>query len=211
VVLGAGGVLAIDTKFRSDWNRAELKQMAASARRGASELERRMGQPRGTVQPMIVMWGPQIAPDSIIRRVDEVMFVPGRRLAEHIDGLAHLLDQKRCSESVNALDAYVNKRDIGEVNDHGEIPRPLPSYLNETFGLLAAVLIPMMTLGLLWPVAPAGLWSAVFLLGASLAAFVTRRRNPIGPIARIAIAAATTSTGLFVLTVSAVVAVTLST
>ena len=203
VALGPGGIHAIDTKFRSDWNRADLKQLAASAVRGATQLERRIGEVRGTVQPVIAMWGPQISLDSNIREVAGVRFVPGSRLVEHLQGFGQLHGLDRTDKRTDALDAYVVTRDRGELREHGPIPRPIPSYFNETFGLPAAVLAPLFAFAYLLPIAPSGLWSTVVLAASFAGAFAARRRRPVGPVARIATAVATTSLGLVAMTVAA--------
>lgn len=62
VVLGPGGFLAIETKFRSDWGsgKQDLVAMARTAHRSAHDVGIRLRRKTPDVRPLVVVWGPDV-------------------------------------------------------------------------------------------------------------------------------------------------------
>lgn len=101
VVTRQGGVVVLDSKFRTDVTRASVSEMTASAARARTRAEalartvlpsdrsgrRRTTTTSVTVTPCIVLWGPAArdVPDAHV--VDGVHFVAGHKLKEWLKHL----------------------------------------------------------------------------------------------------------------------------
>ena len=132
VLVGPGGLFAIETKYRSRWPRvpdAQLAQWAQQAARSAHDLHLRTGRLQ-PVTPIVVMWGPRdadVAQTSNER--DGVTLCAGADLVAVVTAGHASLDERAIESVYDALDAYVRKRTIGEERLHGPKPRPIADHM----------------------------------------------------------------------------------
>ncbi len=179
VLLGPGGFLAIETKFRSDWgsSKQELVTMARTAYRSADDVASRLRRPTRDVQPLVVVWGPEVSthfPD--IAQHDGVTFCPGHRLREYIRALPERVEAAEVQIAFNHLDDYVKRRDGGEVAAAGPLPRTGSQMTNDVLALMVAVVAS--TMAVLSPAAlpPEGAWNITTAAALLIAAVLVRRR-----------------------------------
>jgi hypothetical protein len=144
VLLGPGGLFAIETKYRSRWHRVpddELKKWAEQASRDARDLHLRTERLQH-VTPIVVMWGPHVADAAPApKERGGVTLCAGRDLLTAITRVDASLDEPSIERVYEALDTYVRKRTIGEERDHGPNPRPIADHILDLLvGVLAGFL-----------------------------------------------------------------------
>jgi len=203
VLLGPGGFLAIETKFRSDWgsNKQDFGAWAKTAREDAHDVGVRLQQWKTDVQPIVVMWGPEVStcfPD--IFEHDGVTFCPGPQLRQLVGSLPDKVEAGQVNKAFTFLDNYLRTRDPGEVHVSGEIPRTAGQVSDDLLAVGAACMASIVAV--LSPVSlpPVGAWSiAVAAAGLIAAIFVRRQWRHSPRMQRVTTAIITTSSGLGVL------------
>ena len=200
VLLGPGGFLAVETKFRSDWGNGmqNLESMARTAHNSAHDVASRLRLKTRRVQPLVVMWGPDIRTHfPAILGLDGVTYCPGYLLREYVRTLPAQVEPAEVQTAFKYLDGYVKRRDEGEVQTSGPLPRTGSQVTNDLFAVMAAVIAS--SLAVLAPAAlpPAGLWSVAAAAGGVTAAALVRRRLSESPRVRVVTTAViTTCSGL---------------
>lgn len=208
-VLGPAGFFAIDSKYRSDWSIARhgLDRHAAAAKTQGRDLQLRLHVKTPKVQPVIVMWGPDVGEtyDGPFEH-DGVLFCPGSKLAEHLRALPVSTDSETIESAYSTLDRYVARRDIGEQSKLGEPVRSIGDHFNDLVFAGLAIGASLFLAVLPVRIPPAGFWSVVTAGLITLASVVIRRRLDSSPRAqRITTAAITTSGGIALLLLAAMV------
>ena len=200
VLVGAGGIFAIETKFRSDWSsaRRELAGIAGTAAWSARQLQLRVNPLERNVRALVVMWGPRVR-DSFDRvfEIDGVTFCPGRHLHRYFADRSSELDERYVQETFERLGTYVASRDIGEDEKSGALPRTVGRGLNDILAATAFSLL--LTIAITTPAAlhPQGAWSVATAAAAVGVSVLIRRARPGLVRIRIATTAAITiSAGL---------------
>lgn len=154
VAVGPPGVIAIETKFRSSWERVDLDLMARDVVRQRRDVAGRARQNVDDVRCVVAMWGPNVGEAT---QLHGVVFVPGKDLGERLRNAAPRFDDAQRVSAVDALDDYVTMRDDRELRDHGVVPASLGKMANQTFAIAAAALatafVIAMSVKLPWPVA----------------------------------------------------------
>jgi len=198
-LVGPGGFFAVETKFRSDWSRAqkEFTGMARAAKASARKLAPKMRARWSEVTPLVVMWGPGLAdefPD--VFGYDGVLFCPGGLLRKF------LLEQPSCvaTEQVESafenLDAYVTTRDRGERDVAGLPPRSFEQVLIDWMAVAAGWLVCTMAILTLARIRPVGIWAIIGGIAIATASLMARRRWHEGiRIQRVTTATITTACG----------------
>jgi hypothetical protein len=178
-LLGPGGFIAVETKFRSDWSaaRSELDSMATAANKAARGLQPRIGVRGPRVTPMVVMWGPGLAVehnDPFEHR--GVMFCPGHRLRRHVLRLPPQVADDEIRATFARLESYVTTRDRGELATEGLPPRTISQGINDILGVIVAVMVCALAVVTFTRVPPEGVWGLVVSAGAVGASLNARRR-----------------------------------
>lgn len=180
-LLGPGGFIALETKFRSDWPSAErnLGTMAWQAKRSARDLQARLGTWKPAVRPVVVMWGPDVRRHfAETFEHEEVTFCPGHLLREFIKSMPDTIGADDVAKAFTHLDEYVKKRDAGEVAVAGELPRTMAQVVQHALAVTASALLAAMAVLSPVGIRPAGLWSIVAAAVLVIGAVLTRRRWP---------------------------------
>lgn len=124
VITRQGGVLAIDSKWRTDVKAEDITSMANSARTAANRAtwltQTLLGADRSAkhrakvrpvhVTPLVVMWGPtqHDVPEAFER--NGVAFIAGRRLREHLRTLeGHPVDRRAARDLARKVTRYRDK------------------------------------------------------------------------------------------------------
>jgi len=194
--LGPAGFFAIETKFRSDWSRADLMNMARQAQLCADRLRPRLGE-KATTRPLVVMWGPKVGdffPQPVER--DGVTFCRGHLVAEHLLGLPVVTEQPAIDKAYERLEKIVRSRDSREVADEGEFVRPFVHGVVDV--VVVAVAFFITTVGLLAPASltPEGWWTVVASVVVAGLMVVVRRRSHHPRVRHAAVAIWATAVGL---------------
>ena len=203
VLLGPAGFLAIETKCKSEWreDKCDLGAMARRALEDARDVGTRLQQWKTDVQPIVVMWGPDVSkcfPD--VFEYEGVTFCPGRHLREHIRSLPNKLEADQVHSAFRFLDDYVKTRDPGEVHVSGEIPRTAGQVATDLWAACFAWIASMMAVLSPASLAPSGAWSIAVAAALLITAVLTRRRWSQSPrVQRVTAAIITTCSGLAVL------------
>lgn len=133
-VLGPAGFFAIDSKYRSEWSTAPsyLDHFAADAQKQARKLQMRLHVQTPEVQPVVVMWGPDIREtfDGAFEH-DGVLLCPGNMLVEHLRALPASTSNEEIETAYSTLDRYVAIRDTGEQRTLGEPQRAIGEHFND--------------------------------------------------------------------------------
>lgn len=137
VAVGPPGVIAVETKFRSSWERVDLDRMALDVARQRRDVAGRARQKERDVRCVVAMWGPDVGEAT---QLHGVVFVPGKDLGERLCNAAPRFDDAQRASAVDALDGYLTKRDVGEVRDQGAVPASLGKMANQTLAVVAAAL-----------------------------------------------------------------------
>ena len=178
-LLGLGGFVAIETKYRSDWSAAskDLGAMARQAKQAARDLQARLRVWKPVVRPVVVMWGPELRQHFAAEfERDGVTFCPGHLLRDFVTALPDEVGVDDVRRAYANLDEYVRRRDSGEVAESGELPRTITQALHDSIFVAASVVVSAMIV--LAPVGakPAGLWSIVVAAVLVAVAVLSRRR-----------------------------------
>ena len=98
-VIGPGGLFAVETKMANGvWtaskSRKRLWDAVAQARSGADRIEKLLNRlvSRGSVRPVVVVWGELDVHEPLPETVEGVPVMHGRDLASWLSGQAALLD-----------------------------------------------------------------------------------------------------------------------
>jgi len=184
-VLGPAGFFAVDSKYRSNWSMAQrdLEGLAAAAREQARNLQSRLHVKTPKVQPVVVMWGPDVADtyDGPLER-DGVLFCPGSKLVEHLRALPTATDSETIESAYSTLDRYVEQRDIGERRKLGEPVRSVGDHFNDFVFAGIAMGKSLFFVALPARIPPAGFWSVMMAALISAASVLTRRRLDSNPM-----------------------------
>ena len=200
VLLGSGGFLAVETKFRSDWGNGmqDFASIARTSRRSAHDVASRLRLKTRKVQPLVVMWGPEMRtrfPE--IFEHDGVTFCPGHLLREYVRTLPAKVEPAEVQTAYKYLGDYVKRRDEGEIKTSGLLPRTGSQVTNDLFAVIAAVLASSMAVLATAALPPAGIWSLAAAAAGVIAAGLVRRRWARSLRARaVTTAAITTCAGL---------------
>lgn len=197
VVLGQGGFLSVETKFRSSWSSrsaADLGAWAERARRSARDLRFRLKTDH-SVRPFVAMWGPGVAetyPEPF--ELEGVTFCPGRSLLDLVSSLPEVIPTSDVELAFTRLDEYVRRRDQGEQKVAGAPARRFGDYYNDF--MLAALASTVATWLILLAVRlPAGsVWFVVLSALVVVGSLLVRRRTTPGPRLR-AVTTALAGTG----------------
>lgn len=178
-LLGPGGFVAVETKFRSDWSAAakDLGAMVRQAKQAARDLQARLRVWTPAVRPVVVMWGPELRQHfAATFERDGVTFCPGHLLRDFITTLNDEVAGDDVRRAYDNLDEYVRRRDSGEVEESGELPRTITQALHDSIFVAACAFVSAMIV--LAPVGakPAGLWSIVVAAVLVAVAVLSRRK-----------------------------------
>jgi len=178
-LVGPGGLLAVETKFRSDWSsaRSELDGIARAAKAAAQKLAPRMRARRSQVVPLVVMWGPGVADEfSRCFEHDGVEFCPAGQLREFVLSQPSQLTDAEIKSAFSHLDDYVRKRDRGERETAGLSPRTFEQGLNDAMIVVAGCLACTMTILGLARIPPVGVWAVIGGATIAVSSLAARRR-----------------------------------
>ncbi len=178
-LLGPGGFVAVETKFRSDWSAAakDLGAMVRQAKQAARDLQARLRVWTPAVRPVVVMWGPELRQHfAATFERDGVTFCPGHLLRDFITTLNDEVAGDDVRRAYDNLDEYVRRSDSGEVEESGELPRTITQALHDSIFVAACAFVSAMIV--LAPVGakPAGLWSIVVAAVLVAVAVLSRRK-----------------------------------
>lgn len=178
-LLGPGGYVAVETKFRSDWSDGaqDLGAMARQAKQAARDLQARLRVWKPVVRPVVVMWGPELRQHfAAAFERDGVTFCPGHLLRDFVTALPDEAGVDDVRRAYANLDEYVRRRDSGEVAESGELPRTITQALYDSIFVAASVVVSAMIV--LAPVGakPTGLWSIVVAAVLVAVAVLSRRK-----------------------------------
>ena len=170
VLIGPGGLFAIETKYRSSWTHAqrEFGKFALSARTASRDPRLRPHPRSASAVPLVVMWCPHLRRDfDHPVEIDGVTICPSHRLIEHLLSLPTKMPAAAVEEVFTNLDRYVRSRDAGEARVSGPIPRWMSDVVNDIVITTIAVIIAAFMILLSAKLHPAGVWSvaASILLG----------------------------------------------
>ena len=199
-LLGPGGFIAVETKFRSDWAKAEvdLGEFAVQARRAEWQLQSRLQVNKPTVQSVVVMWGPRVSqhfPD--VFELNGVTFCHGGLLRTFVRALPEQVAADDLRKAFASLDRYVKKRDSGEIVESGEMPRGLNDLWTDLLVVAASVMLTVWLVLAPASTSPVGFWSVAVAVLVATGAMLTRRRWPnAARVKRATTAAVATSAGL---------------
>jgi hypothetical protein len=194
--LGPGGFFAIETKFRSNWDRADLQGIARQGQLGADRLRPRLG-PKASARSIVVMWGPkvnEIFPEPF--QIDGVTFCRGRRFADYLLGLPVALEKTEIDKAFSQLESNVRLRDLREITDEGEFVRTFTHGVADVLAIAIAFLLT--TVGLLSPasMAPEGWWTVAACISTLALAHKVRRRARHPRLRHVSVAIGATAVGL---------------
>jgi hypothetical protein len=113
-LLGPGGFFAIENTLRSDWSndKRDLSSIIRSTQTAAWDLGVRMRLRAVRVQPLLVLWGPDVHTHfPEIREEDGVTFLRGDQLRDHIRSLPSEVRDDEVQSAFAYLDDYLPWRD----------------------------------------------------------------------------------------------------
>jgi hypothetical protein len=179
-LIGPGGVLAIETKYRSDWasvTAADVDRMAQQAIKEARDLSFRIGMKGRCVTPIVVVWtsGTSGVLESAFEH-DGVKFCPARDLRAAIAGFPTIANAIEIQDRFAQLNAYVVNREIGLAAERGPAPRTMSEIHGDVTAAsltFCAVLIAMLPAA---SVRPVGLWAALVGSAVATTSLAVRRR-----------------------------------
>jgi hypothetical protein len=171
--IGPAGIFAIETKFRSSWSTVDADSLARQARDDARRLALRID-PKKRATPLVVVWGPasREIPESFEH--DGVVFCRGSALVDHLKSLGESMRPGEIAEAFDRLEQNVQRRDKGEVEQHGPFVRPASHALTDIWLISLATLITLVLVMAPSRLQPAGLWTVLTSLAVSLLAMLTR-------------------------------------
>jgi hypothetical protein len=178
-LLGPGGFIAVETKFRSDWSAAarDLTAMAWQAKQAARDLQARLRVWKPLVRPVVVMWGPELRQHfATVFERDGVTFCPGHLLHDFVASLPAEIEVHDVQKAYTNLDEYVRRRDSGEVQEMGDLPRTITEALHDSIFVTASVVLSALVVLPPAGLAPAGLWCMV-AVGLLVAGGMVSRRK----------------------------------
>jgi hypothetical protein len=160
VAVGPGGVVVVESKYRSDWSAQEvdLGVMAAQVQkqRGLLGLHLKL---RAETRAVVAMWGnglDELVGDTWFER-DGVVFCRGAALGTYLDSLPNTLDDEQVQHVHRTLARLVQRLDGHDTEVHGPAPVPWSEHLAEgclrlSLGIatLMVLFIPLARLGVWW-------------------------------------------------------------
>lgn len=190
VAIGPAGVVAIETKFRSEWKRVDLERLAIDVDRQRRKVASRASRGVEDVRSVVAMWGPDVGP---VREIHGVVLCPGRELTEWLNEAPLRFDDDQRRSAVAALGRYVARRDVGERREHGAAPTSLTTMINQLVAIVSAVVFTACVVAMSVQL-PAPLLSIPSVVAASAAAaFVVRRSRSSDFAQRLTVAVLTTA------------------
>ena len=194
VAVGPAGVVAVETKFRSSWAHTDLHSVAFDAARQRRKLAARSHQEASNVRCLVAMWGPDVGDDPL--DIHGVVLCPGRSLAAWLRAADQRLNDTQRASAVDALDAYVTTRDVGELREHGAVPTSLGAMVSQAGWIVATVVGTAYVIALAGSL-PLPVASILFITGViSAPALWWRRSGASGFARRLTTAVLATSLGL---------------
>lgn len=200
-LIGPGGTLAIETKYRSDWSSvttAELDRMARQALDQARRLSFRIGLKGRGVVPMVVVWtsGTSGVLESEFDHAG-VRFCPARNLRSAIADLPPAVTGTEIDERFARLSDYVANREIGLAAERGPAPRTLGAIHDDVIAASLTFCAVFSAMVFVASVRPVGAWAALIGLAVVTTSLVARRRFTKSMRVRVcATVAAATALGL---------------
>ena len=208
-VLGPAGFFSVDSKYRSDWSKAqsELARLADDAQTQARKLQSRLQVKTPKVKPVVAMWGPELADtyEGPFER-DGVLFCPGKRLTEQLRAMPTSTDNSTIESAYSTLDRYVERRDTGEQEKFGEPVRSIGDHFNDVAFAALAMVGSLLLVVLPASAPPIGLWSIATAVAIVSGSIIIRRRLDSSPRAqRVTTASITTSAGTGLILLAALI------
>lgn len=178
VLIGPGGLFAVETKFRSNWqySKSEFPAIAKQALASARDPRLRVGSST-PFDPLVIIWGPNVKRDfEQPFEVDGVTFCPGHLLITFAKELPARIDADTIRSAYTGLDNYIRKRDAGEQTKHGPVPRPISDHLNDLVAALVATMATAIAIALPINLRPTAVWSVASAAVAATVSLMTRNR-----------------------------------
>lgn len=182
VAVGPDGVIVVETKWRSaevdvDNLSHSMRSAVAQAKRNRDQVRQLLNWQRREpllVQPLVVLWGPEVAHASAEPVLsDDVNVISGRALREE---LAHLSDERLSADEIEDVYAQLKKRvaDRDGWEAKNSEPRPLTLQAQaDLWGRNAVAFMSGFALAAL--TFPLGSWSIAIIVGLALAGLGCRR------------------------------------
>lgn len=146
VLIGSGGMLAVETKWCATWDSAYGRTRQRDAAKQALENARLLGlwapiRKLGVqVQPVVVLWGPEVRHWSVaqqIRHIDGVPIITGPSLNAWATSFAtNVLTPEQVQASWTAIDVQVASREPGD-----EAVRTMPLSLQDVVRRIGAAVV----------------------------------------------------------------------
>lgn len=179
-LIGPGGVLAVETKYRYDWTSVtteDLELMARQARQEARSLSFRIGMRGRGVTPIVAVWNGRTS-GVLESEFDHggVRFCPARSISAVIAELPVISDAGEISDRFARLSDYVTIREVGLLAERGPAPRTLSEIHDDVTAAILTFCGVLLAMAMLASVRPVGAWSGLFGLVAVIASLVLRRR-----------------------------------
>lgn len=132
VLVGPGGLLAIESKYRARWERVppqKFAEWASIANKSARDVYHRTGQ-HHPAAAVVVLWG-RHATDvmPVPTELDGVTFCAGADLLTVVHVREASLDATTIDQIFDKLDEYIRTRTVGEERDYGPRPRPIADHV----------------------------------------------------------------------------------
>lgn len=179
VALGPGGYLAIETKYRADWNysKTQVQEFIRQAKPRAKSLAVRIARTE-KAQPMLVLWGrgaDEIVPGPV--EWDGVIVCPGEQIASYLSSLPATRTSAEIAGAFDSLTKYVRHRDIGEARDWADLPRRADAMFVDVIAAVAAICVGLLVPSLLAEhLRPEVWWGAGGAASLAMMAALARRR-----------------------------------
>lgn len=206
VVVGPAGVIVVETKFRSTWERVDLERLARDVARQRRKVASRARQSVDDVRCVVAMWGPDVGEAT---EFHDVVLCPGRELATWISAAPLRFDDERRTSTVDALDRYVVTRDKGELRDQGAVPASLTTMTNQAGAVFAAALVTMYVVAMSASLPLPALSVPVVVVSVCVLAWFLRRKQSSSLVRRLTTAVLASALGLGALLVGLVLLSTL--
>jgi hypothetical protein len=175
VVVGPGGFLAVETKYRSNWLNLDgaVATFSATAREDADDVWLRLGLPPNKVRSLVVLYGGgvgDIRPQPF--EVDGVTFCSGAGLRAYLRTVSDGdLPDDEVARAYTKLEANVRPRDRREIDDGGLIPRQPIDGLQDLMAVSVSAMTALLVISFAMTLTNSILWSipaAAAIVGAAV-------------------------------------------
>jgi hypothetical protein len=122
------------------------------------------------VQPVVVLWGPQVSKafDEVSYH-EGVTFCLGRALVDHLRSMDAAVPPATIDQAYDRLDGYVAIRDVGEARELDLPARPLTDHVVDLVLVFALASLTFIALGSALTLPPSGIWAMALAGCAALA------------------------------------------